>query len=73
MLLSDVHGLIKIMVPPSLRILPVDLSDPSATRAATEKAKALFGGIDILINNAGKNCMYMYEIILPYWLESTPT
>ncbi len=35
------------------RILPIDLSDPSATREATEKAKALFGGIDILINNAG--------------------
>ena len=38
------------------RILPVDLSDPSATREATEKAKALFGGIDILINNAGTTC-----------------
>ena len=35
------------------RILPVDLSDPEATRAATEKARELFGQIDILINNAG--------------------
>ena len=35
------------------RILPVDLSDPDATRAATEEAKELFGQIDILINNAG--------------------
>ncbi|XP_064384674.1 dehydrogenase/reductase SDR family member 7-like [Halichondria panicea] len=39
--------------PNQAKILPVDLSDPSATREATEKAKALFGGIDILINNAG--------------------
>ena len=38
---------------PSSRILPVDLSDPEATRAATEKARELFGQIDILINNAG--------------------
>ena len=36
------------------RILPVDLGDPEATRAATEKATLLFGGnINILINNAG--------------------
>ena len=35
------------------RILPVDLSDPVATRAATEKARELFGQIDILVNNAG--------------------
>ncbi|XP_064401242.1 dehydrogenase/reductase SDR family member 7-like isoform X2 [Halichondria panicea] len=39
--------------PNQAKILPVDLSDPSATREATEKEKALFGGIDILINNAG--------------------
>lgn len=36
------------------RVLPVDLSDPEATRSATSKAKEFFGKIDILVNNAGK-------------------
>ena len=45
------------------RILPVDLSDPVATRAATEKAKELFGQIDILINNAG-TCNYTPTFLL---------
>ncbi len=38
------------------------MSDPSATREATEKAKALFGGIDILINNAGTVCNCQFII-----------
>ena len=41
------------LFPLSIRILPVDLSDSDATRAATEKARELFGQIDIHINNAG--------------------
>ncbi len=52
------------MVPPSLRILPVDLSDPSATRAATEKAKALFGEIDILVSNAGISVLNLWSFIM---------
>ena len=36
------------------RVLSVDFSDPDETRAITNKAKQLFGKIDILINNAGK-------------------
>ncbi len=48
------------------RILPIDLSDPSATREATEKAKALFGGIDILINNAGTACNCLCCLISMY-------
>lgn len=37
------------------RVLPVDLSDPEATRAVVNEAKELFGKVDILVNNAGKN------------------
>ena len=35
------------------RILPLDLSDPDECSSAAEKALALFGRVDILINNAG--------------------
>ena len=31
----------------------MDLTDPTATRAVVDKAKSLFGNVDILINNAG--------------------
>ncbi len=40
-----------------IRVLPLDLVDPVATRAATEKARKLFGKIDILFNNAGDKCI----------------
>lgn len=40
-------------------VLPVDLSDPEATRAATKKAKNIFGKIDILVNNAG-----VYNVVI---------
>lgn len=34
-------------------VLPTDLSDREATASAVEKAQVEFGGVDILINNAG--------------------
>lgn len=35
------------------RFLPVDLLDPDATKATTEAAVGLLGGIDVLVNSAG--------------------
>ena len=37
----------------SSRVLPVDLSDPEATRASVDKAMKLIGKVDMLVNNAG--------------------
>ena len=34
-------------------LVEVDLADPTATRAATEAAIDLLGGVDVLVNNAG--------------------
>ncbi len=33
--------------------ITIDLADPQSTRAATEEAIGLLGGVDILVNNAG--------------------
>jgi len=38
---------------PSIRILPIDLGEPSTLKLHTEAAIQLFGHIDILINNGG--------------------
>lgn len=37
-------------------MLPVDLSDPVATRASVDKALEWMGGVDMLVNNAGTSC-----------------
>ncbi len=37
------------------RVLPVDLSDPEATRVSVDKARQLFGRVDMLVNNAGRS------------------
>lgn len=39
--------------PESLRALPLDVRDRSAVLAAVEQARAAFGRIDVVINNAG--------------------
>lgn len=48
--------------------LPVDLADPSSTRAATTEAIALLGGVDVLVNNAGVLHMApLLEITVDDW------
>lgn len=49
---THTHTFIILHTP--LRILVLDLSDPTAVRKATEKAKQLFGQIDMLVNNGGE-------------------
>ena len=44
---------VKLLYLHSSRVLPVDLSDPEATRASVDKAVKLFGKVDMLVNNAG--------------------
>ena len=39
---------------PFPRILPLDLCDPGSVESVAEKAQAVFGRVDILINNAGE-------------------
>ena len=34
-------------------VLPLDVTDPEQAQAAVSKAEARFGGIDVLVNNAG--------------------
>lgn len=36
-----------------VRDVPADLSDPDATGALASEAEAAFGGVDVLVNNAG--------------------
>ena len=45
--------LVKLLYLHASRVLPVDLSDPEATRASVDKAVKLFGKVDMLVNNAG--------------------
>ena len=41
------------MYPEKIKVLPLDLAQQDQTQRLTETAWSLFGGIDILINNAG--------------------
>lgn len=48
-----------------LRVLPIDLENPEATRVAADKAKELFGtNVDILFNNAGGELNSVLDIVL---------
>jgi short-subunit dehydrogenase len=51
--LERVKGNCPLHVQPFIRILPLDLGEPSLLKLNTEAAIQLFGHIDILINNAG--------------------
>ena len=49
-------GTIKAMAEPfggRMLTLPLDVTDPAAAKAAVAQAEAAFGGIDVLVNNAG--------------------
>lgn len=51
--LERVKGNCNAAVQPNIRILPLDLSQPSTLKLSTEAAVQLFGHVDILINNGG--------------------
>ena len=51
--LERVKGNCQEQAQPFVRILPLDLSEPSTLQLHTEAAIQLFGHIDILINNGG--------------------
>ncbi len=51
--LERVKGNCPAPAQPFIRILPLDLSEPSTLKLCTEAAIQLFGHIDILINNGG--------------------
>lgn len=51
--LERVKGNCPAQAQPFIRILPLDLSEPSTLKLCTEAAIQLFGHIDILINNGG--------------------
>ena len=48
----DAAGL-TAMATPGFTALPVDLTDPVAIATAFATIKARFGGVDVLVNNAG--------------------
>jgi NAD(P)-dependent dehydrogenase (short-subunit alcohol dehydrogenase family) len=41
------------LVGPALRHIPVDLMDTAAPERVVEEARSAFGGVDVLVNNAG--------------------
>ncbi|XP_064397214.1 dehydrogenase/reductase SDR family member 7-like isoform X2 [Halichondria panicea] len=47
--------------PENARVLPVDLSDPEATRVSVDKARQLFGRVDMLVNNAGVSTRALFR------------
>jgi short-subunit dehydrogenase len=51
--LERVKGNCHPLAQPNIRILPLDLGEPSTLQLTTEAAIQLFGNIDILINNGG--------------------
>jgi short-subunit dehydrogenase len=51
--LERVKGNCSPAVQPSIRILPLDLGEPTTLKLNTEAAIQLFGHVDILINNGG--------------------
>jgi len=51
--LERVKGNCQAAAQPFIRILPLDLSEPSTLKLSVEAAIQLFGHIDILINNGG--------------------
>ncbi len=42
-------------------VLPIDLSDRAQLRTLAEMAETAFGGIDVLVNNAGLELVYQYD------------
>ena len=47
--------------------LPLDVTDPAAANAAVAKAVEIFGGFDVLVNNAGYlSLIHISEPTRPY-------
>lgn len=44
-----------------LRIVPLDVTDPGSIRGAIDEALGAFGGIDVLVNNAGIGVVGVFE------------
>lgn len=51
--LERVKGNCKPHAQPNIRILPIDLGEPSTLKVSTEAALQLFGHVDVLVNNGG--------------------
>ncbi len=49
----------------SARAFPTDVSDPAACAAMLDAVVEAFRGVDVLVNNAGKNCRGPVEQIAP--------
>jgi NAD(P)-dependent dehydrogenase (short-subunit alcohol dehydrogenase family) len=55
------------VLPPAgnLRILPLDVTDPASVARAVADAQAIFGPLDVLVNNAGFGAAVPIELIEP--------